>query len=226
MPAYFEMSLQFLRKDLGPDFIANFDAHLERSGLRFSSGCWEDAGLSQAEIAAWNQKKLDSDFVLGYTTHCSNDYKQTLYSFGGYEEVRGYWMNQYPAEGAFTYLIIIPESEVLEEGISIFRPKAAAELTELAKGLWQFPLVRAIQTGLEMADPPLSLAELRRGLPPDLSPLAVVERDCHPCDDGSQVIELTQGRPGLLLLDNEELSGPVIEVSFGGPLRLEERGGR
>ncbi len=85
---------------------------------------------------------------------------------------------------------------MLEEGISIFRPQAAAELTELAKGLWQFPLVRAIQTGLEMADPPLSLAELRRGLPPDLSPLAVVERDCHPYDDGSQVYRADSGPAG------------------------------
>ena len=88
MPAYFEMSLQFLRKDLYPDFIADFDAHLAKTGLKFLDGCWEDEGLSQTKIAAWNQKKLDSDFVLGYTTHRSHDYKQTLYDFGGYEEVR------------------------------------------------------------------------------------------------------------------------------------------
>ena len=74
MPAYFEMSLQFLRKDLYPDFIADFDAHLAKTGLKFLDGCWEDEGLSQTKIAAWNQKKLDSDFVLGYTTHRSHDY--------------------------------------------------------------------------------------------------------------------------------------------------------
>ena len=31
MPAYFEMSLQFQRKDLYSSFITDFDAHLERS---------------------------------------------------------------------------------------------------------------------------------------------------------------------------------------------------
>ena len=30
MPAYFDMTLQFLRKDLYPGFVADFDAHLER----------------------------------------------------------------------------------------------------------------------------------------------------------------------------------------------------
>ena len=115
MPAYFEMSLQFLRKDLYPDFIADFDAHLAKTGLKFLDGCWEDEGLSQTKIAAWNQKKLDSDFVLGYTTHRSHDYKQTLYDFGGYEEVRGFWMNQYPDGGQFNYSIIIPERELVDE---------------------------------------------------------------------------------------------------------------
>ena len=62
MPAYFEMSLQFLRKDLYPGFMTDFDAHLEEAGLAFFDGFWEDRGLSQKEIAAWNQKKLEKDF--------------------------------------------------------------------------------------------------------------------------------------------------------------------
>ena len=36
-------------------------------------------------------------------------------------------------------------------------------------------------------------------------PFAIVERDCHPYDDGSRVIELTRGKPGLLLLENDDL---------------------
>ena len=228
MPAYFDMTLQFLRKDLYPGFVADFDAHLERSGLVFGDGFWEDEGLSQGEIAVWNQKKLEADFVLGMTTHRSHDYKQTLYGFGGYGEVRGYWMNQYPAEGAFTYLIIIPESEVLEEGILIFRPQAAAEaqLRELAEKLWQFPAVKAIQTGME-EDDHTKLRMLRKGVPACVRPFAILERDCHPYDDGSQVIELTQGRPGLLLLDSDDLAGPLIELPGGlGLVRLKEQDDR
>ena len=114
MPAYFEMSLQFQREDLYPGFIADFDAALERSGLRFLSGCWEDRGLSQREIAAWNQKKLEKDFCLGPTTHRSRDYKQTLYRFGDYSEVRGFWMNQYPDKGLFNCSIKIGRASCRE----------------------------------------------------------------------------------------------------------------
>ena len=205
MPAYFEMSLQFLRKDLYPGFMTDFDAHLEEAGLAFFDGFWEDRGLSQKAIAAWNQQKLEKDFCLGPTTHRSRDYKQTLYRFGDYSEVRGFWMNQYPDKGLFNCSIIIPESEVVDEGnYTIFLPEQAGQLRELAEKLWQFPAVKAIQTGME-EDGHISLRELRKGVPACVCPFAIVERDCHPYDDGSRVIELTQGRPGLLLLENDDL---------------------
>ena len=202
MPAYLDLSLQFLRKDLYPGFIAGFDAALERAGMKFSSGLMEDEGLSRAEIAAWNQKKLEADFVLGMKTHRSHDYKQTLYNFGGYEEVRGFWMNQYPEKGVFTCFIIVPESEVLtREGSGCFRPERAAELLELAKALWQFPPVRAIQTGLELSDGPAGLSALEAGEAPYTEPFAILERDCRsPADAAVQVTELTQERPGRLFL--------------------------
>ena len=201
MPAYFEMSLQFLRRDLCPGFIAGFDAALDRAGLKFASGVLEDEGLSQGEIAVWNQKKLEADFVLGMTTHRSHDYKQTMYQLGGYEEVRGFWMNQYPEKGQFNCSIIIPEREVVDErDYTRFLPDKAVQLRELAERLWQFPAVKAIQTGME-EDSHISLRELRRGVPASVCPFAIVEPDCHPCDDGSQVIPLTGGRPGLLLLE-------------------------
>lgn len=209
MPAYFEMSLQFQRKDLYSSFITDFDAHLERSGLRFRSGFWEDEGLSQGEIAVWNQKKLEADFVLGMTTHRSHDYKQTLYDFGGYGEVRGFWMNQYPDGGQFNYSIIIPESEVVDgDNYTIFLPGRAAQLRELAEKLWQFPAVKAIQTGME-EDDHTKLRMLRKGVPACARPFAILERDCHPYDDGSRVIELTRGRPGLLLLEDDNLPAPL-----------------
>ena len=224
MPAYFDMSLQFRREDLYPSFMADFDAHLERAGLGFRSGFWEDKGLSQAEIAAWNQKKLNEDFVLGMKTHRSHDYKQTLYRFGDYEEVRGFWMNQYPDGGQFNYSIIIPESEVVDENnYTIFLPNQAERLRELAEKLWQFPAVKAIQTGME-EDDHTKLRMLRKGVPACARPFAIVERDCHPFDDGSRVVELTRGRPGLLLLESDDLTGPLLELPGGlGLLRLEEK---
>ena len=222
MPAYFGMSLQFLRKDLSPGFVAEFDALLEQTGLRFASGRWEDGSLSQTEIAAWNQKKLDKNFELDdYFLELgdrSQDYKVSLYQFGNYTEVQGGWLNQFPEANAFAYLLSIPECEVLEYNLT-FRDGAIKELIELAQKLWQFPAIKAIQTELAESDAPLGLTELRQGIPPDLSPFALVEPDCHPYDDGSQVISLTQGRPGLLLLDPDLFpgSGRSANPTWGPP---------
>ena len=202
MPAYFDISLQFPRTELHPGFLAEFDAALERAGLKFRAGYWEDAGLSQAEIAAWNQKKLESNFVLGMKTHVSQDYKQTLYEFKGYQEVRSFWINQHPEEGVFSCFIIIPEDEVLTfEGSDLFQQARAAELLELAQKLWQFPAVKAIQTGLEFSDGPVGLNALRAGVTPCVEPFAILEQSCYP-SDAVQTVALTQGRPGLLFLSD------------------------
>lgn len=207
MPAYFEMSLQFQQKDFYPGFMVDFNAHLSWAGLRFSSGFLKDEGLSQVEIADWNQKQMEKDFKLGWSTCHLSGYKQMLYKFEGYTEVRGYWAcewNRCLDSGLFTYFIIIPESEVADEDdYAIFCPDKTVQLRKLAERLWQFPAVKAIQTGVEENDH-TKLRELRKGAPASVCPLAIVERDCHPYDDGSRVIKLTQGRPGFLLLENDD----------------------
>ena len=137
MPAYFDLSLQFLRADLYDGFIADFDAALERAGLTFWAGYWNAEGCTREEIAAWNQGKLTADFQLGCTEHCTHDYKQTLYRFAPYSHVRGFWMNRNPEEEVFTYFILFLEREVLmeEDGIC-FQRERVEELLELAGRSW------------------------------------------------------------------------------------------
>ena len=96
MPAYFNLSLEFERENLYLDFMEDFFEFLEQTGLRYLSGYWGAEKNSGDEIIRWNQSKLEQDFQLGFTEHYSHDYKQVLYSFRGYSEVRGFWMNQYP----------------------------------------------------------------------------------------------------------------------------------
>lgn len=36
----------------------------------------------------WNQKKLQEDFELAYTEHYSHDYKQMLFNFYDFSEIR------------------------------------------------------------------------------------------------------------------------------------------
>ena len=113
MPAYFDLSLQFLRADLYDGFTADFDAALERAGLAFQAGYWNAEGCTREEIAGWNQQRLTADFRLGCTEHYTHDYKQTLYRFAPYSHVRGFWMNRNPEEEVFTYFILFLEREVL-----------------------------------------------------------------------------------------------------------------
>lgn len=95
MPAYFNLSVQFRRDELYPTFVKDFYALLDEAGMRFQSGYWGFEEDSLEETTEWNQRKLEEDFNLGFTEHHSHDYKQVIYKFGGYSEVRGFWMMQF-----------------------------------------------------------------------------------------------------------------------------------
>ena len=61
----------------------------DEAGMKFQSGYWGFEEDSLEEATEWNQRKLEEDFNLGFTEHHSHDYKQVIYKFGGYSEVRG-----------------------------------------------------------------------------------------------------------------------------------------
>ena len=176
MPAYFNLSVQFRRDELYPTFVKDFYALLDEAGMRFQSGYWGFEEDSLEETTEWNQRKLEEDFNLGFTEHHSHDYKQVIYKFGGYSEVRGFWMNNYPEDGEFTHEIIIPESDVLAEGYPVrFKKEKIDGLLELSKKVWRFTPVKAIQTGLESADATVGLVGLARGAYPNIWPIAIVD---------------------------------------------------
>lgn len=202
MPAYFNLSVQFRREDLYPSFVRDFYATLDRAGMAFQSGYWGFEKDSLEEIIEWNQRKLEDDFELGFTEHHSHDYKQVIYGFDSYSEVRGFWMNNYPESGAFTHEIILPESDVLEKGYPAkFKKEKMEELMEFSMRIWQFPLVKAIQTGLECDDASVSLSELAGGGCPNVCPFAIVE-DMGNRYEGSicNIQHVAEGRKGLLFL--------------------------
>ena len=130
MPAYFNLSVLFRRNGLYPTFVKDFYTMLDKAGMKFRSGYWGFEEDSLEETIEWNQQKLEEDFNLGFTEHHSHDYKQVIYRFGGYSEVRGFWMNNYPEDGEFTYEIIIPESDVL----SALRKRALRNFWDSPKG--------------------------------------------------------------------------------------------
>ena len=198
MPAYFNMSLEFQRKDISPTFTSDFQELLQKAGLKFQSGFWGSENNSLDEILAWNQKHLEANFELGFKEHYSQDYKQMLFTYDSFSYVRGFWLNNYPAKSEFTFEIIIPESEILEyydddrskkekvEFIEVevlnaghvhYRQQMVDVLTASALELWQSPLVKSVQTGLEIWSGVSSAAQIRSGKMPFVYPFAIVP-DC------------------------------------------------
>lgn len=202
MPAYFNISVQFRRDELYPTLVKDFYTLLDEAGMKFLSGYWGFEEDSLEETIKWNQRKLEENFNLGFTEHHMYDYKQMVYSFGSYSEVRGFWMNNYPDDEEFTHEIIIPESDVLaEEYLVQFKIEKIEELMELSKRIWQFPPIKAIQTGLEGNDASVSLVKLAGGRYPNIWPFAIVEETEVCYNDSEYDIRLTtEGKRGFLFL--------------------------
>lgn len=183
MPAYFNISIQFQRKDIYRTFVYDFYSHLKKCGLEFLSGVsreWERK-YSYEEIVSVNQQKLEENFHLDYDEICSNDYRQIYYSFDNFSETRGFWLNNYPDKEEFIYEIIIPEDELIiytgKYFESIFDKEKIFRVIKFVEKIWEFPYVKAIQTGLEESDANVSLSELKAGIGPNCFPFAITEEN-------------------------------------------------
>ena len=199
MPSYFNISLQFERKDIYGNFMKDFYNILSEAGLQFKSGYRSSEEMSLEEIVEWNQRKLEGNFKLGSAEHYSYDFKQVLFEYGTYSQVRGFWMNRYPDEDTFSFEIVIPESEILvEEEKRIFQRDKMDGLLYLSRQIWQFPYVRTIQTGLEAAEEATGLADLLNGAKPNVTLFSIVEKSYHCFDDADYQIEKID-RDGIVL---------------------------
>ncbi|MBQ3111059.1 MAG: hypothetical protein IJC69_07965 [Clostridia bacterium] len=166
MPAYFSLQAVFNRKDIHPAFVRDFYNHLFKCDLKFKSGFLDAQGLSFAEIVDWNQHKLENNFRLGMDEHHSNDYKQILFDFCEFSEVRGYWLNNYPSDDEFTFSIIVPESELVESYATnpLTTNEEIKKLETLAISMWDFDAMQSIHASWESGFGALSPAQ-NKGLP-------------------------------------------------------------
>lgn len=171
---------------------------LIRCGLSFKSGYYEAENDSMAAIIRWNQKRLDENFELGYTEHCSHDYKQVLFAFGGFSEVRVFIHNIKESDSVF-FTLIIPEDNFVDWEVSgtedcvrtlsdldigrvchlniIKKRDRMALIKDLAVRMWESGSMNSIQTGWEGSDLPARFDELVRGGPPNIQPFCIVPRD-------------------------------------------------
>ena len=65
MPAYFSIKLECGKKNLYPELVQDFCDCLTRNGCRFLGGYWGYEEDSLADIAAWNQRKLEENLEPG-----------------------------------------------------------------------------------------------------------------------------------------------------------------
>ena len=108
-------------------------------------------------------------------------------------------MNQYPEKDCFTYEIIIPEEDVLiHEGGGAFQKEHEEAIVELAERLWNFPCIRAIQTGLEADDASVWLREIELGKMPNMYPFAILEV-LYGNEEIEEAVQLKGERMGWLL---------------------------
>ena len=175
MPAYFSLSVEFSRYEIDYDTVKMLKSYLDYAGLRFKCGVNESENESIDEINDWNQKKLEDNYTLGYTDHRSNDYKQACFEYGGFSEIRGFFLNGSPTEKEFEFMLVIPEEEVVNDDGS-YKADAIQKLKDFARILWVMPQIRTIQTGIETSDGITSESEIIAGEKPSAYPFAVISQ--------------------------------------------------
>ena len=177
MPAYFSLTFELYKSK---DAISAFCEVLLHSGLVFKSGYWGFENDSFDDIIIWNQKKLDENFELGYTEHHSHDYKQMLFDYCDFSEVRLFVMNN-RKERTFTFELIVPEDDLLDFTVENkgqysvqLKTERMEQLKSVAKKMWAGTAILAIQTGWEASGIPPSAGKIAKGINPQIEPFCII----------------------------------------------------
>lgn len=204
MPAYFNINIQFERKDIYPSFVKDLYSAFEDCEMKFKCGYWNSENNTFDEIIEFNQRLLENNFTLGYTQSYEENYKQMLFDFANFEDVRCFIMNKYPNKEEFSFEIIIPEYEVLKDCTQIlFTDEQIHKCFDFAKKIWEFKFVKAIQTGLECREASVSLNKMKVGVLPNICPFAIIEESCLEYLDVSQFYNQKINKSGVVLMDKK-----------------------
>lgn len=196
MPAYFTVKFQFRRECLYPDFMKDFYNTLFEAGLKFKSGYWYGKNDDCETIINWNQQKIEDNFVLGRAQHVKYDYKQMLFDFGDFSEVRGFWIN-YRDKNEFDFFIIIPEDDIFEYFKPTHEDRYFADKIKLivstAAEIWEDTPAVAVQTEHEFTEADNFLDDLKKGNSPTVLPFAVLPNEyIHLDNEAYSVTELSE----------------------------------
>ena len=87
---------------------------------------------------------------------------------------------------------------LIHEGGGAFQKEREEAIVELAERLWNFPCIRAIQTGLEGDDASVGLREIELGKMPNMYPFAILEV-MYGNEEIEEAVQLKGERMGWLL---------------------------
>ena len=181
MPAYFSIDFQYKKSDLRHTTVKDFFENLLVCGLIYKSGFWNSENNELNEILIWNQAKLEEDFHLGYTEHYSHGYKQMLFNFHEFSEVR-LIINNFAESKTFSFYLIIPEEDFIEYDDTNkckhleHRMKI---IEELACHMWEVGDMCCIQSAWECSDVVTSIIDIIKGTEPSIEPFAIVPENTY-----------------------------------------------
>lgn len=180
MPTYFSIDFQYRRADLCKTTVNDFFKNLTDCGLVYKSGFWHSKNDGLNDILIWNQKKLEDNFELGYTEHYSHDYKQMLFDFRDFSEVR-LIMQNIPEKGSFTFCLIIPEDDFIEYNDTgkYKRLEHKMQIVEdFACHMWEVGDMSCIQSFWECSGC-YDISDIIKGDEPSFEPFAIVPANTY-----------------------------------------------
>ena len=198
MPTYLSVSFEYSKKQLSGQTVRRFCDALLDCGMTFAGGYWGFEHDSYEDIIRWNREKLAEDYELADTEHHANDYKQMLFRYSGFSEVRLFVMNE-RSQPYFTFELIIPEKDFFggEDSVSgKLQPERLALVEKLAVRMWETGTMDCIQACWESWDEPLSFANIEAGEKPCCVPFCILPR--RVMRDEWQLTYRSVGRDGLL----------------------------
>lgn len=202
MPAYFTIIFELNKSKT---VIKDFCNALLDAGLVFKSGYCGFENDSFDDIVAWNQNKLDNNFQLGYTEHYSHDFKQMLFDFSDFSEVRLFVMND-KKSSTFDFHLIMPEDDFVEweKSKGGYIPHNKTEKMDLlkviAKFMWNSLEILALQTAWECSDYPPKAKNISCKTRPQTEPFCIIKKSSIVDKLGLPFEEI--GRNSVLIEDN------------------------
>ena len=173
MPAYFNIDIVFDRNSITDHTVDELSFYLRHAGLKFREviGCEK---VTEKEMIARDQELLEKNFSLAPDQDKSEDYYQIQYDAMGFSGVRGFFMNNFPENGEFTFELLIPEEEVLGDKPYTIKQRAADQILHLITNIWHMPTVLTVQTSTEQRGETVSASKFGVWKLPAANPYALV----------------------------------------------------